>query len=115
MQGTLGYPVGTSGKESSCQCRNTGEMQVRSLVQEDPLELGNGNSFQYSCLKFHGWRSLVGYRPQGIGHDLVTQFLLLNFSLIQSPLKDLYWEVILQPVEKRQDCKADFSLSLSFG
>ena len=45
----------------------------------------------------------------------MTQFLLLNFSLIQSPLEDLYWEVILQPVEKRQDFKADFSLSLSFG
>ena len=92
---------------------NTGEMQVRPLFREDPLELGNGNSFQYSCLKFHGRRSLVGYTPQGIGHDLVTQFPRLNFSLIQSPLKDLYWEVILEPVEKRQDGKADFfSLSL---
>ena len=43
----------------------------------------------------------------------MTQFPRLNFSLIQSPLKDLYWEVILEPVEKRQDGKADFfTLSL---
>ena len=27
------------------------ETQVRSLDSEDPLEEGNGNPFQYSCLK----------------------------------------------------------------
>ena len=36
---------------------------------------GNGNPLQYSCLeKSHGWSSLVGYSPWGlgVGHDLTT-------------------------------------------
>ena len=44
--------------------QETQEMHVQSLDQEDPLEEGNGNPLQYSCLeKSHGQRSLVGYSP----------------------------------------------------
>ena len=35
----LGFPGGTSGKESTCQCTRQ-EMQVQSLGREDPLEEG---------------------------------------------------------------------------
>ena len=35
-----GFPGGTSGQEPSCQCRRLNEMLVRSLDQEDPLEVG---------------------------------------------------------------------------
>ena len=35
-----GFPGGTSGKESICQCRRHKEAQVWSLVWEDPLEEG---------------------------------------------------------------------------
>ena len=37
---------------------------------------GNGNPLQYSCLKFHEQRNLVGYSPWGckrIGHNLGTK------------------------------------------
>ena len=34
----LGLPRWHSGKESSCQCRETQEAQVQSLGQEGPLE-----------------------------------------------------------------------------
>ena len=34
----LGFPGGTSGKESTCQYRRHQEIQVQFLDQEDPLE-----------------------------------------------------------------------------
>jgi len=34
----LGFPGGASGKEPACQCRRHKEMQVQSLVWEDPME-----------------------------------------------------------------------------
>ena len=39
------------------------ETWVRSLVQEDPLE--KEMATYPSILAWHGWRSLVGYSPQG--------------------------------------------------
>ena len=35
-----GFSVGTSGKESSCQCRRHKRWWVQSLSREDPLEKG---------------------------------------------------------------------------
>ena len=44
---------------------------------------GNGNSLQYSCLENPmGWRSLVGYSPQGrkrVRHDLATKLQLIIY------------------------------------
>ena len=34
----LKFPGGASGKEPACQCRRHKEMQVQSLVWEDPME-----------------------------------------------------------------------------
>ena len=36
---------------------------------------GNGNPLQYSCLEFHGQRSLVGYSPQGRKQSDTTEQL----------------------------------------
>ena len=47
----FGLPRWLSGKESVCSAGHTGESQVRSLGQEDPLEKGNGNPLQYSWLE----------------------------------------------------------------
>ena len=44
--------------------QETEKKWVRCLGPEDPLEEGNGNSLQYSCLEFHGQRNLAGYSPQ---------------------------------------------------
>ena len=50
----------------------TQETQVQSLGQEDPLEKGNRNPLQYSCLeKSQGQRGLAGYSQKGlrrVGH-----------------------------------------------
>ena len=53
------------------------ETQVQSLGQEDPLEEGNGNPFQYSCLenpKDRGaWWATVHRVAKEIGHDWTTK------------------------------------------
>ena len=53
------------------------ETQVQSLGQEDPLEEGNGNPFQYSCLenpKDRGaWWATVRRVAKEIGHDWTTK------------------------------------------
>ena len=57
--------------------------QVRSLGQEDPLENGTATvvfytvlyPLQYSCLDSPGWRSLVGYSPQGRKESDTTEQL----------------------------------------
>ena len=41
------------------------ETQVRFLGGENPLEKGNGNPLQYSCLENPMNGGLVGYSPQG--------------------------------------------------
>ena len=46
-----GFPGGTSGKESACQCRRHIETQVQSLGREDPLE--EGMTIHFSIL---AWR-----------------------------------------------------------
>ena len=45
--------------------QKTQQRQVQSLSREDPLEKGNGNPLQYSCLgnPMDRERSLVGYSP----------------------------------------------------
>ena len=43
----------------------TWETWVRSLVREDPLEKEMATHSSTFVGKFHGWRSLVGYSPQG--------------------------------------------------
>ena len=48
------------------------ETRVRSLAQEDPLEKGNGNPLQYSCLenpmdRGDWWATVQGL--QRVSHD----------------------------------------------
>ena len=45
----MGFPGSSDGKESACNA----ETQVQSLGWEDPLEEGNGNPLEYSCLENH--------------------------------------------------------------
>ena len=51
-------------------------MQVRSLSREDPLEKGNGNPLQHSCLANPmdrgAWRATV-HGLQTVGQDWVTE------------------------------------------
>ena len=49
------------------------ETQVRSLGQEDPLDKGNGNPLQYSCLRNpmdrEAWWAIKSIGWQGVRHD----------------------------------------------
>ena len=57
-----GFPSG-SGVKNLPAMQETQEMQVQSLGQEDPLEEGVANPFQYSCLENpmdrESWRATV--------------------------------------------------------
>ena len=54
-----GFPGGSDGKESDA----VQETWVLSLSQQDPLEEGNGNPFQHSCLENSMDRTGAGYSP----------------------------------------------------
>ena len=47
---SIGFPGGSTGKESSCNAGDTGDMGVIPGSGR-PLGGGNGNPFQYSCLE----------------------------------------------------------------
>ena len=71
----LGFPSGSDGKESVCQCRRCGfNPQVRKIPwrrewQFTPVFLPG---------KSHGQRSLVGYRPRGHKESDMTERLNKN-------------------------------------
>ena len=74
----VGFPGGTSGKESSCQCRRhgfdpwVGKIPWRRAWQPTPVFLPG---------EFHGQRSLVGYSPWGHKESDMTERLHFHFSL----------------------------------
>ena len=60
----MGFPGGTSGKEPHA---NAGDVRDEDSILGSGRSPGggNGNPFQYSCLKkSHGQRSLAGYSPK---------------------------------------------------
>ena len=58
----MGFPGGSSGKESSC---NAGDLSSIAGLGRSPGG-GRDNPLQYSCLENpHGQRSLEGYSPWG--------------------------------------------------
>ena len=70
------FPGGSEDKASAC---NTGDPGLIPGLGRSPGE-GNGNPLQYSCLKTHGQRSLIGYSswgPKRVGHDIATEQQLL--------------------------------------
>ena len=60
--GSLGFPGGASGRESTFRCRRH-ETQVQSLCWEDPLEEGMAAHSSMLAWRTHGQRSLAGYSP----------------------------------------------------
>ena len=49
-QNHRGFPCGTSGKESTCQCQRHRRLRFDPWLGRCPGE-GNGNPLQYSCLE----------------------------------------------------------------
>ena len=59
----MGFPGGSSSKESACSAGDAGDMDSIPGLGRSPGG-GHGNPLQYSCLENpHGQRSLVGYSP----------------------------------------------------
>ena len=81
-----GFPGGASGKEPVSQCRRNKETRVQSLGWEDSHGVGNGNPFQYFCLKNYtdrwAWQSTV-HRVAESDTTEATYHTL--HSLIQKP------------------------------
>jgi len=60
---------------------NAGDPGLTRKSERSPRE-GNGSSRQYSCLEFHGQRSLTGYSPQGYKEsDKAEQLTLFTFTV----------------------------------
>ena len=63
------------GSDGKASAYNEGDQGSIPGSGRSPGE-GNGNPLQYSCLeKSHGWRSLVGYSPQGHKESDTTERL----------------------------------------
>ena len=58
----MGFPRWLSGKESTCQSRNT---EVQFLGWEDPLEEEMATHSSILAWKPHGLRNLAGYSEWG--------------------------------------------------
>ena len=62
---TWGFPGGTSGKESACQCRRHERCGFVPWLGRSPGGV-HGNPLQYFCLdNLHEQRNLGDYSPQG--------------------------------------------------
>ena len=70
--GCWGFPCGSSGKESVCQCRRLKKRAFDPWVRKIPGG-GHGNPFQYSCLKNPmdrgAWQSIQSMGSQRGGHN----------------------------------------------
>ena len=86
----IGFPGGTSGKESACQCRRcnrcwfdpwVGKIPWRRAWHPTPVSLPG---------KFHGLRSLAGYRPWGRKELDMTDWSDLCLDSYQNMWRNLY-------------------------
>ena len=69
----MGFPGSSAVKASACNAVQW--LRLLPLGWEDPLDEGNGNLLQYSCLENPTERSLVSYTPQGSKESDTTEQL----------------------------------------
>ena len=62
---TEGFPGATSGKESTCQCRNTRDNWFDPWVGKIPRRRAQQPTPVFLPGESHGQRSLAGYSPVG--------------------------------------------------
>ena len=58
-----GFPGGSAGKESACLAGDTGETQVWSLGQEDPLEEEMATHSSFRAWRIPWTEEAGGYSP----------------------------------------------------
>ena len=74
----MGVSNGSAGKESLCNAGDKGEMDSIPELRRSPEE-GNGNPFQYSCLKKIPWTEEPGgIHPQGCKESCTTERLSIS-------------------------------------
>ena len=72
----MGVPGGSDGKVSAC---NVGDLGLTPELG-DPLEKRMATHSVLLPRKFHGWKSLVGYRPWGNKELDKTAMTSLHFK-----------------------------------
>ena len=101
---TLGFPGGTNGKESACQCRRRKRCGLDPRVRRIPgLGVGNGNPLQYSCLENSGDRRAWWVTIHGIAKNWTG---LSHWTHTKVP-------GILQHSTQKQDCFLSHRLTSS--
>ena len=69
---TKGFPHGSGGKGSTCQCRRCGfDLWVETIPWRRKWQA----TAVFFSREFHGWRSLVGYTPWGHKQLDMTEWL----------------------------------------
>ena len=70
-----GFPDGTSGKESTNQCRRLKRHELNPWLGKSPGE-GHGNPLQYSCLENPmdrgAWKTIQSMGSQRVRHDWIN-------------------------------------------
>ena len=75
----LGFPCGSSGKESTCQCRRLRRHGFDSWVWKIPWRKKWQPTPIFLPGKSHGWRSLVGYSPWCCKELYTTEKLYFHY------------------------------------
>ena len=68
-----GFPGGTSGRESTCQCRRWERHEFNPWVEKIPWSRKRHPTPVFLPKKFHGQRSLAGYNPWGCKESDTTE------------------------------------------
>ena len=90
----MGLPMWCSGKESACQCRRCKRHEFYPCVWKVP----RGRKWQptagFCPEKFHGWRSLAGYRPWASTELDTTEWMstdmYIYYTVYNAPC-DIWW------------------------
>ena len=96
----LGFPGGTSGKEPTCQCRRYKRCEFNPWVGKIPWHREWQPTLGFLPGKFRGQRSLVGYSPQRVGHNWVTEIIMSQFWSFKINMWRTNWSLLGAVSEK---------------
>ena len=95
-----GFPGGTNGKESSCQCRRCRRLGFDYWVGKILCRRKWQPTLVFLPEKFHGQRSLVGYGPWGHKESDMTEQLSTRNNIIITIITQIYkmgWKMHYYP------------------
>ena len=78
----MGFSSDSDGEESVCNAGDLGSIPGSGRSPGG----GHGNPLQYSCLEFHGQRSLVSYSPWGCKESDATEQPILSLNVLNKNL-----------------------------